>query len=245
MRFTTVTLFPEMFEPLRSEGVISRALKRNLIQLDTVDLRQFGTGPHKQVDDKPAGGGDGMVLRADVAFAALNSVLQADSIVVMTSPHGKVFDSSMAKNLSEKKHLILMCGRYAGFDQRFIEKHVNLNISIGDFILSGGELPALCIIDATSRFVPGVLGNEKSAIHDSFEDGLLEAPSYTKPNLYDDLPIPQILLEGNHTLMTQYKRSEQLKITAIHRPDLILGVWQKLSKQEQNFVEKIWKQKNK
>ena len=190
LRFSALTLFPEMFETIKKEGVIARAIKNNLIQLDTIFLRDFADNSRKNVDNHPIGGGDGMVLRADIAEKAILSVANENSFIVNLTPSGKVFNSKIAKKLSQKKHLILLCGRYAGFDQRLIEKYAHINLSIGDFVLSGGELPSLCLIDSISRFVPGVLGNQESALNDSFEDGLLEAPQYTHPEDFHGQEIP-------------------------------------------------------
>ncbi|APJ05054.1 tRNA (guanosine(37)-N1)-methyltransferase TrmD [Silvanigrella aquatica] len=230
-----------MFNTIKSEGVIARALKNNIIQLDTVFLREFADNPRKNVDNHPIGGGDGMVLRPDIAEKALQSVLQENSFVVNLSPAGKVFQSTHAKELAQKKHIILLCGRYAGFDHRFTQKYAHMHISIGDFVLSGGELPAMCLIDSVSRFVPGVLGNTESSAQDSFEDGLLEAPPYTHPEIFNNMKVPEILFSGDHKKIASHKRKEQLKITAKNRPDLIYLIWDQLSRQEKTLIEKIWK----
>ncbi|MBX9839009.1 MAG: tRNA (guanosine(37)-N1)-methyltransferase TrmD [Silvanigrellaceae bacterium] len=241
LRFSALTLFPEMFETIKKEGVIARAIKNNLIQLDTIFLRDFADNSRKNVDNHPIGGGDGMVLRADIAEKAILSVASEESYIVNLTPSGKVFNSKIAKKLSQKKHIILLCGRYAGFDQRLVEKYAHINISIGDFVLSGGELPAMCFIDSISRFIPGVLGNQESAMKDSFEDGLLEAPQYTHPEDFHGLEIPKVLFSGDHKKINSYKRKEQLILTAQNRPDLILSMWENLSRQEKSIIEKIWK----
>lgn len=241
LRFTALTLFPEMFETIKNEGVIARAIKNHIIEFDTVFLRDFADNPRKNVDNHPIGGGDGMVLRADIAEKAILSVANPSAFIVHLTPSGKVFNTKIAKELALKKHLLLLCGRYAGFDHRVIQKYVHLNISIGDFVLSGGELPAMCLIDTVSRFVPGVLGNQESASFDSFEDGLLEAPQYTHPESFHGKSIPEILFSGDHKKIAQFKRKEQLRITAKNRPDLIQFIWEALSRQEKTFIEKIWK----
>ena len=241
IRFSALTLFPEMFETIKNEGVIARAIKNNLIILDTVFLRDFADNSRKNVDNHPVGGGDGMVLRADIAEKAILSVATEHSFIINLSPSGKIFNSTLAKNLSKKKHLILLCGRYAGYDQRLVEKYANMNISIGDFVLSGGELPAMCLIDSISRYIPKVLGNQESSCCDSFEDGLLEAPQYTHPELFQNLEIPKVLFSGDHKKISSFKRKKQLMITAKNRPDLILLLWEKLSRQEKAMIEKIWK----
>lgn len=230
-----------MFASIQNEGVISRAIKNRFIEIDPIFLRDFSNHPRKNVDEHPAGGGDGMVIRADITEKAILSVLNSDSFVINLTPTGKVFNSDIAKQLAMKKHLILLCGRYAGFDHRLGEKYSNLNISIGDFVLSGGELPAMCLIDSITRFIPGVLGNTASATHDSFENKLLEAPQYTQPETFHDLPIPKILLSGDHKKIKAFNRKEQLKMTALHRPDLIRLKWDEFSNQEKIIIEKVWK----
>lgn len=242
MKFTAITLFPEMFMSIKNEGVFSRAIKRNILEIETLQLRDFSENSRKNVDDHPVGGGDGMVIRSDVSERALKSVVTPESIVILTTPRGKIFSSPLAKSLSTQKHLIFLCGRYAGFDERFIRKYVNLHLSIGDFVLSGGELAAMCMMDCISRYIPGTLGNEESALVDSFEDGLLESPCYTQPHDFQGEQIPPVLFSGNHKKISEYKRQEQLKITAQMRPDLIYLIWNKLTRQEKVFVEKIWKE---
>ena len=241
LRFTALTLFSEMFETIKNEGVIARAIKNNIIQFDTIYLRDFADNPRKNVDNNPIGGGDGMVLRAEIAEKAILSVADESTFIVNLTPSGKVFNSEIAKELSQKKHILLLCGRYAGFDHRLIQRYAHINLSIGDFVLSGGELPAMCLIDSISRFIPGVLGNQESASLDSFEDGLLEAPQYTHPESFHGEKIPEILFSGDHKKISNYKRKEQLKITAKNRPDLIQLIWDKLSRQDKTLIEKIWK----
>lgn len=241
LKFSVITLFPEMFLPLQNEGIIARAIKNQQVSLNTVFLRDFSDHPRKNVDKQPAGGGDGMVLRADITEKALLSVLSPDAFVINLTPSGKIFDSNLAKTLAKKSHLILLCGRYAGFDHRLELEYADINISIGDFVLSGGELPAMCLIDSVTRFIPGVLGNEESALFDSFEDGLLEAPQYTHPEEFHGHSIPKVLLSGDHKKIKEFNRKEQLKVTARNRPDLILSKWDEFSKQEKIIIEKIWK----
>jgi tRNA (guanine37-N1)-methyltransferase len=241
LRFTAVTLFPEMFEVIRGEGVVARGIERGLVGLDAVNPRDFAPGPRRNVDEHPVGGGDGMVIRPDVAAATLQSVLTPESYVVHLSPTGKVFDASAARGLSKKRHVVLLCGRYAGFDFRTVHRYVHAEFSIGDFVLSGGELPAMCLVDAVSRFVPGVLGNSESAACDSFEDGLLEAPVFTKPLDFEGDKVPDVLLSGDHARIAAYRRKEQLRVTARNRPDLLNRMWDKLSRAEKAMVERVWK----
>jgi tRNA (guanine37-N1)-methyltransferase len=241
LRFTALTLFPDMFEFIKSEGVIARAIKNNLIQLDTVFLREFADNPRKNIDSSPIGGSDGMVMRADIAEKAILSSSNESTFIVHLTPSGKVFNVNMAKELAKKKHILLLCGRYAGYDHRLVQKYAHINISLGDFVLSGGELPAMCLIDSISRYIPGVLGNTESVVCDSFENELLEAPQYTHPKIFHDLEVPNILFSGDHKQISIYKRKEQLKITAKNRPDIIQLIWDQLSRQEKAFIEKIWK----
>ncbi len=241
LRFSAITLFPEMFEVLRKEGVIARGIEKKSLSLETVFLRDFAPGVRRNVDEHPVGGGDGMVLRPDVVASALQSVLSPESFVVHLSPTGKVFDAHAARELAQKKHVVLLCGRYAGFDFRTVRRYVHAEYSIGDFVLSGGELPAMCVVDAVARFVPGVLGNAESALRDSFEDGLLEAPVYTKPLEFEGDSVPEVLLSGDHSKIAAYRRQEQLRVTARNRPDLIHRMWDSLSRSERALAERVWK----
>lgn len=237
IEFSVITLFPDMFGILLQAGVISRAIKHELIKITPIQLRDYAFDARKIVDGHPAGGGDGMVIRADVTQRAICANKKENSYVVHLSPAGVKFDNKIAKELAQKSHIILLCGRYAGFDERVVEKYADLHLSLGDFVLSGGELPALCVIDAVSRFVPGVLGNEQSAIQDSFEDGLLEAPQYTKPICFEDMEIPSVLLEGNHAKIKEYRYQEQVRKTKKYRPDLLVN-------QKQTILEKTKKEED-
>lgn len=230
-----------MFVPFCSEGVIARAISTGLLSIETVNLREYSNDERRTVDSHPFGGGDGMVLRPDVVGSALDAVCGPESFVVHVSPSGKVFDNDWAKRLALLPHVVFLCGRYAGFDERIIERYVNVSLSVGDFVLSGGELPTLCMMDATARFLPGVLGNETSAASDSFENGLLEAPQFTKPVTYQGMTVPEILFSGDHKRIATHHRREQLRKTARNRPDLINRVWDSLSRSERAYVEKIWR----
>jgi tRNA (guanine37-N1)-methyltransferase len=244
LRMTALTLFPESFEPMKKEGVFARAISKNLLSLDTVFLREFAENPRRDVDDSPIGGGDGMVICPDVAARALDSVVSPEACVVHVTPSGAVFSNAHAKQLAEKKHLIFLCGRYAGFDARFANKRAHFHLSLGDFVLSGGELAAQCIMDATARFVPGVLGNAVSASEDSFEDGLLEAPQYTKPLSWNGLEVPEVLLSGDHAKIQSWRKKEKIRQTAFWRPDLVLRLWDSLSRAEKALAEKVWKHRS-
>jgi len=228
-----------MISSFIQEGVISRAIENKHIAVCPIDLRQYAIGNYKHVDDRPAGGGDGMVIRADITQKALEEHKEKNSFIIHLSPTGQKFDHNIAKKLSQKQHLILLSGRYSGYDARVVNKYADMHLSIGDFVLSGGELPAMCIIDAVSRFIPKVLGNEQSATQDSFEDGLLEAPAYTKPLDFEGESIPDILLSGNHAKIKQYQRNEQIRLTAKQRPDLILKIWPTLTSDEKKLAQSI------
>lgn len=221
LKFSIITLFPQMISALTQEGVLARGVKKKLIEISPVDLREYATGERKNVDARPASGGDGMVIRADVTQRAVLAHKQSNSFIIHLSPCGQKFDHVLAKTLSQKSHIILLSGRYSGFDDRVIQKYADLNLSLGDFVLSGGELPALCVVDAISRFVPGVLGNAQSAEQDSFENGLLEAPLYTKPIEFEGMNIPPVLLSGDHKKIQDYQHQEQIRVTKKYRPDLL------------------------
>ena len=223
LNFHILTLFPSYFVPLKCDGVISRAIQNNLISLESIDLRNYAYNERKNVDSKPYGGGDGMVLRADVLEHALsdNSLDAGKSFVINLSPSGVLFDSKLAKELLNHSSLTLICGRYSGVDQRFIDKHVDLELSIGSYVVSGGELPAAIIVDAMSRFLPGVLGNKESALLDSFEGGLLEGPVYTRPFDFHGLTTPEVLLSGDHKKIEDFRADQNLSKTRKVRPDIL------------------------
>jgi len=242
LRFTAFTLFPNFFSAHLQEGVFSRGIKQNLLAFDTVNPRDFAEDERRTVDGHPVGGGDGMVLLPDVCARALDSVVSPETVVIHVSPGGKVFNNIWARTLAENtNHIVFLCGRYAGFDERFVQSRAHHEFSIGDFVLSGGEPAALCMMDAMARFVPGVLGNAQSALADSFEDGLLEAPQYTHPIEFNGQIVPKVLLSGHHAEIARYRRQEQIRRTALQRPDLIHRQWDSLTRAEQKQVESLWK----
>lgn len=242
MRFTCLTLFPAAFQALREDGVFARGLDKGLLSLDTVFLRDFSVNTRRDVDDSPVGGGDGMVLLPEVCSRALDSVVTSASRVVHVTPAGKQFCAATARRLANETHIVFLCGRYAGFDSRFVDARAHEHLSVGDFVLSGGELPAQCMMDAIARFVPGVLGNTQSAAHDSFEDGLLEAPQFTKPLDWEGKRVPDVLLSGDHARIASWRRREQIRVTARLRPDVIHREWASLSRAERSLAEKVWKE---
>ncbi|MBM3381184.1 MAG: tRNA (guanosine(37)-N1)-methyltransferase TrmD [Betaproteobacteria bacterium] len=242
LRLTAFTLFPRFFDPLLEEGVFSRGLKHGQLSFDTVNPRDFSLDSRRTVDGHPVGGGDGMVLLPDVCTRALDSVATSSTVVIHVSPGGKVFNNEWARHFAQSEsHLVFLCGRYAGFDQRFVSARAHHELSVGDFVLSGGEAAAVCMMDSIARFVPGVLGNEQSAQSDSFEDGLLEAPQYAHPVEFAGQQIPPVLLSGHHAEIAKYRRAEQIRRTALQRPDLLLRIWNSLSRSEQKLAEALWR----
>lgn len=223
MQFDILTLFPELFFPLLKEGILGRAVKGGLVDVRLTDIRAFAEGPHRVIDDRPYGGGNGMVMKPDSIYRALESIERIDegSLVILLTPQGQIFEQSMAWELSRRDQLILICGRYEGVDERIRSSYVNMELSIGDYILSGGELGAMVVMDAVSRLVPGVLGGERSSLEDSFEDGLLEYPHYTRPRVFRGQEVPSVLLSGDHEKIRIWRRTESLRRTLERRPDLL------------------------
>ena len=223
MRFDVLTIFPEMFSANLQEGVLGRAVKKGIVEVRLVNIRNFARGAHKTTDDRPYGGGDGMVMKAEPIYRALKSVDRVSdrSLVILLSPQGKRFDQKTAWELARGEHIILICGRYEGVDERVRLTCIDKELSIGDYILSGGEPAALVIMDAVSRLIPGVLGGERSNLEDSFEDGLLEYPQYTRPRVFQGEEVPPVLLSGDHEKIRLWRRAESLKRTLKRRPDLL------------------------
>ena len=220
---TVMTLFPEMFPGTLGQSLAGRALDDGLWEIDAVDIRTFAEDKHQTVDDTPFGGGAGMVMRADVIDAALNSVATDARPIIYLSPRGKPLDQARVKELAAAEGVILLCGRYEGVDERVIEAWQLEEISLGDFVLSGGEPAALTLIDACVRLLPGVMGNEATPVEESFEGGLLEYPHYTRPREWQGRDVPEVLLSGHHENVKAWRQAEAEKITAERRPDL----WQK------------------
>jgi len=236
MRFDVITLFPEMMEALAA-GVIGRAKAQQLIKLHLWNPRDYTQDVHKTVDDRPYGGGPGMVMKIAPLDAAICDARLANpsAKVIYLSPQGEPFTQEMAKNLSTSEGLILLCGRYEGIDERLLQKQVDQEISIGDYVLSGGELPAMVMIDAISRLIPGVLGHADSAEQDSFVNGLLDCPHYTRPEVLDGEKVPEVLLSGNHAAIEKWRLQQALVRTRERRPDLFNN--RKLTELEQNLLE--------
>ncbi len=222
MRFDVLTLFPEMITGYCGQSIIKRAIESNIISVNTINPRDFTLDKHKKVDDTPYGGGAGMVLMPQPYVDAYESVEKCEnSLTVMLSPQGEPLKENLVKRLAGYDQIILLCGHYEGFDERIREIIRPCEISIGDFVLTGGELPALCIIDAVSRKLEGTLGKIESAEDDSFSDGLLEYPQYTRPREYRGLNVPEVLLNGNHKEINEFRHAQRLKRTKERRPDLM------------------------
>ncbi len=215
-----LTLFPDMFPGYLGQSLAGRALERGDWSLKTVQIRDFGEGKHQTVDDTPFGGGAGMVMRADVIEKALLSVQNPGRKIYM-SPRGKVLDQALVKELAATPALTILCGRYEGVDQRVLDAHGFEEISIGDYVLSGGEVAALTMMDACIRLLPGVMGNETTPDEESFSNGLLEYPHYTRPAMWNGMSVPEILTSGNHAEIAKWKHARSLEITKTRRPDLL------------------------
>ncbi|QGZ95359.1 tRNA (guanosine(37)-N1)-methyltransferase TrmD [Terricaulis silvestris] len=212
---TVITLFPEAFPGTLGVSLIGKALRDGAWSLDAVQLRDFGQGPHKNVDDTPAGGGAGMVLRADVAAAAIDSIPRNDRPLIYLSPRGKQFDQAMAEEWSAGPGIILFCGRFEGLDERVIEARNMQEVAVGEAVLAGGEAAAIVVLEACVRLIPGVLGNDASIVEESFSDGLLEHPQYTKPREWEGRAIPEILTSGDHAKVKAWRRAERERITKL------------------------------
>jgi tRNA (guanine37-N1)-methyltransferase len=225
LKYTVYTLFPQLLAPWREEALLGRAVRAGLLDFDFRDLRNFSVGRHNKVDDTPYGGGAGMIIRVDVAARAIAGVRAEDpppDEVILLSPAGEPLTQELAGELSVKSHLCLLCGRYEGFDAR-VERLVDREVSIGDYVLMGGELAALALIEATARLVPGVLGDEESHRQDSFVAGILDYPEYTRPASFEGMDVPDVLLSGHHGKVDAWRRREALRRTRLRRPELIDG----------------------
>jgi tRNA (guanine37-N1)-methyltransferase len=220
MRIDILTLFPDMFVPL-NQSILKRAQDKGALSINVVDIRDFSTDPHKKCDDYPYGGGSGMVMTPQPLYDAIMSVKTPQSKVIYLSPKGKTLSTALAKSLSGEQHLVFVCGHYEGIDQRVIDLCVDMEISIGDYILTGGELACMVVVDALSRFVPGVLGNSNSSQDESFSADLLEYEHYTRPQEFMGLTVPSVLLSGNHQEIENYRKQRAKQITQERRPDLL------------------------
>ena len=219
MKFDVLTLFPEMFEIL-NQSIIGKAIEKDLIDINLINIRDFSKDKHKKVDDTPYGGGAGMVMKPDVVYDAYQSIKDRNAKVIYMSPQGKPLNQKKVEELSKENHLIILCGHYEGIDQRVLDKIVDEEISIGDYVLTGGEIPAMVLIDSVSRYVEGVL-KEDSIKEESFSNGLLEYPQYTRPEVFEGMKVPEVLVSGHHQNIEKCRKEKSLEITKKKRPDIL------------------------
>ena len=242
MNYHVLTLFPQMIDDGLRTSIIGRAIEKELLTLQTIDIRDFSTNKHHKVDDYPYGGGAGMVMQAEPVYGAYQSVVKSigqekKPRVIYVTPQGKVFNQTIAQELAMEEDLIFLCGHYEGFDERVLEMIVTDYVSIGDYVLTGGELPAMVMIDAISRLVPGVLNNDVSAEFESFQDNLLEYPQYTRPEVFMDKRVPEVLLSGHHGNIEKWRREQSIIRTAKNRKDLLEKA--ALTEKERKFANKL------
>lgn len=242
MKFHILTLFPEMIEQSFNTSIMKRAMEKNLIQLKTINIRDFSKNKHLKVDDYPYGGGAGMVMQPGPVYDAYQEVQKEapKARVIYLTPQGKVFNQSMAEEFAKEENLVFLCGHYEGIDERVLEEIVTDEVSIGDYVLTGGELPSLVMMDAIARLVPGVLNNDVSAEIESFYDNLLEYPQYTRPEEFLGKKVPSVLLSGHHGNIEKWRREQSILRTVKKRPDLIRRA--NLNKKEKIFAENLLKQ---
>ena len=223
MDYTVLTIFPEMFDAFWAHGIVRRALEYGKVSAGTVNIRDYARGRHKATDDRPYGGGGGMVMKPEPLARAICSAGEKfpDAVTVMMTPQGRKFDQATAGELARESGLILVCGRYEGVDERICSDYIDFEISIGDYVLTGGEVAAMAVIDAVTRLIPGVLGNEDSARLDSFAGDLLEHGHYTRPSVFNDESVPEVLLSGNHSAIEKWRLEASLVRTFLKRPDLL------------------------
>ena len=227
-----------MFEPLK-QSIIKRAVEKNLIDINLINIRDFSEDKHNKVDDTPYGGGAGMLMKPDVVDRAYNSIKSENAKVIYLTPQGKTLNQRIVRDLSKQEHLILLCGHYEGIDQRVLDKIVDEEISIGDYVLTGGELPAMVLIDSVSRYVDGVLSDE-STDEESFSNGLLEYPQYTRPEIFDNVKVPDVLISGHHENIRKWRRERSLENTFKKRPEMLENI--ELTDKEKVYIEKLKKE---
>lgn len=220
MKFNTISVFPETFQALNGYGVLGKALENKVLEVNSINLRDFSNNKHNKVDDEIYGGGPGMLIKPEPLYDAIQS-LDTKGPVIYMSPQGKVLDNDLAISLSKEEEITIVCGHYEGIDQRIIENYINLEVTIGDYIVTGGEIPAMILIDCVSRFIPGVVGNNESVIEDTFFNGLLKYPCYTRPQNFNGHEVPEVLLSGNHAKINEWRKEKSVEITKIKRPDLL------------------------
>ncbi|MCQ6557942.1 tRNA (guanosine(37)-N1)-methyltransferase TrmD [Paenibacillus mendelii] len=240
MRIDVLTLFPEMFDGVFRSSILGKARDKGIVQLNAVNFREFANNKHNTVDDYPYGGGGGMVLKPEPLFAAVEDLVPEDGApprVILMCPQGETYSQRKAEELAGEEHLVFLCGHYEGYDERIREHLVTDELSIGDYVLTGGELPAMTVIDSVVRLLPGVLGNETSAITDSYSTGLLEHPHYTRPAVFRDWEVPEVLLSGHHAHVAAWRREQSLLRTLNRRPDLLESA--ELTAKERAWLEQM------
>lgn len=240
MRIDILTLFPELFKPFISTSIMGRAIDNNLVNINTHNIRDFANNKHRQVDDYPYGGGAGMVMAVQPLYDALDHVIGLHDLkptIIYLSPQGRVLDQAMVADYSRHTNIILLCGHYEGIDQRVIDKYVDQEISIGDYVLTGGELAAMVFVDSVTRLIPGVLGSSDSILEESHTNHLLEYPHYTRPSNYKGDKVPEVLLSGNHKEIDRWRRTQSLKNTLIKRPDMLSKA--ELSDEDQMLLKEL------
>lgn len=241
MKIDYLTLFPEMFEGVLNHSILKRAQDKGIINVNTINFRDYAVNKHNQVDDYPFGGGQGMVLKPEPVFNAMKDIQHNDETrVILMCPQGRPFTQKIAQELSSTEHIVFICGHYEGYDERIREHLVTDEISMGDYVLTGGELPAMTMTDAIVRLIPGVLGNQQSHQDDSFSNGLLEFPQYTRPREFQGMTVPDVLLSGNHAHIEKWRHKQKLIRTYLKRPDLLTAY--PLSEQDKEIIESFKKQ---
>lgn len=236
MKIDVLTLFPEMYDAMNM-SILGRAIEDNYLSIDYINIRDFANNKHNKVDDYPFGGGPGMVMKPEPIYNAIMSVKQENSRVIYLSPKGKVYNQNLANELSKEEHIVFLCGHYEGIDQRIIDNYITEEISIGDYVLTGGELASMVIIDSIARLIPGVLSTEESFKDESHYSGLLEYPQYTRPREFNDLEVPEVLLSGNHKNIAEWRKYKALKDTYLKRPDVFSEY--NLDLEEKKILKKI------
>lgn len=240
IRFDVLTLFPDMFRAVLGDSIIKKATDKGLLEFNFIDIRDYTENKHRKVDDYPYSGGGGMLMAAQPIYDAYQSIvkdLDYKPLTIYMSPQGKVFNQQMAIDLSKEKHIVILCGHYEGIDQRVLDMIVDMEISIGDFVLTGGEIPAMAVIDSISRMIPGVLAGENSYTNESHFSGLLEYPQYTRPEEFMGIKIPDVLISGHHAKIDEWKHNEALKNTYYKRPDMLEKI--ELSAKDKKFIESL------
>ncbi len=236
MKIDVLTLFPEMYDAMNM-SILGRAIEDEHLSIDYINIRDFAENKHNKVDDYPFGGGPGMVMKPEPIYNAIMSVKKENSRIIYLSPKGKVYDQNLANELSKEEHIVFLCGHYEGIDQRIIDNYITEEISIGDYVLTGGELASMVIIDSIARLIPGVLSTEESFTDESHYNGLLEYPQYTRPRVFRDFEVPEVLLSGNHKNIAEWRKYKALEDTYLKRPDVFSEY--NLDREEKKLFKKI------